>query len=77
MTASAMSSFWCWSALPFRMAMRMRSGWADALRLFVQEAWAARFLGLVLGWLVFRVMRRIDDYCAGGADHAGAGLWRL
>jgi len=38
------------------------SGWTDALRLFVQEALGGAVLGLALGWLVFRVMRRIDDY---------------
>lgn len=38
------------------------SGAAAALRLFVQEALGGAVLGLVLGWLVFRVMRRIDDY---------------
>ncbi len=38
------------------------SGWTDALRLFVQEAVGGAALGLALGWLVFRVMRRIDDY---------------
>ena len=38
------------------------SGAAAAMRLFVQEALGGAVLGLVLGWLVFRVMRRIDDY---------------
>ena len=38
------------------------SGLSDAVRLFVQEALGGAVLGLVLGWLVFRVMRRIDDY---------------
>ncbi|MGB5558291.1 MAG: sodium:proton antiporter [Paracoccaceae bacterium] len=38
------------------------SGWDAALQLFVQEALGGAVLGLVLGWLVFRVMRRIDDY---------------
>ncbi len=38
------------------------SGLQGALRLFVQEAFGGAVLGLVLGWLVFRVMRRIDDY---------------
>ncbi len=33
-----------------------------ALTLFVQEALGGAALGLVLGWLTFRVMRRIDDY---------------
>ncbi|MEJ6478320.1 MAG: sodium:proton antiporter [Octadecabacter sp.] len=38
------------------------SGLADAGRLFVQEALGGAVLGLSLGWLTFRVMRRIDDY---------------
>lgn len=33
-----------------------------AALLFVQEALGGAVLGLTLGWLVFRVMRRIDDY---------------
>ncbi|WP_421703844.1 cation:proton antiporter [Aliiroseovarius sp.] len=37
-------------------------GLADAGILFVQEAVGGAVLGLVLGWLVFRVMRLIDDY---------------
>lgn len=36
--------------------------WTRALRLFVQEAFGGALLGLVLGWLTFRLMRRIDDY---------------
>lgn len=36
-------------------------GLADAARLFFQEAVGGAVLGLALGWLVFRVMRRIDD----------------
>ncbi|GAA6186959.1 sodium:proton antiporter [Litorivita sp. NS0012-18] len=35
---------------------------AGALVLFVQEAVGGAVLGIVLGWLTFRVMRRIDDY---------------
>jgi len=35
---------------------------ADAAILFVQEALGGAVLGVTLGWLVFRVMRRIDDY---------------
>ncbi|MGJ5619241.1 cation:proton antiporter [Sulfitobacter sp. MF3-043] len=35
---------------------------AGAALLFVQEALGGAVLGLVLGWLTFRVMRRIDDY---------------
>ena len=34
----------------------------DAILLFVQEAGGGVLLGGVLGWLVFRIMRRIDDY---------------
>lgn len=34
----------------------------DAALLFAQEAFGGAILGLVLGWLTFRVMRRIDDY---------------
>ena len=38
------------------------SGLEGAARLFVQEAVGGALLGIVLGWLTFRVMRRIDDY---------------
>ncbi len=38
------------------------SGWAAAGKLFVQEAVGGALLGAILGWLVFQVMRRIDDY---------------
>ena len=38
------------------------SGLEDAALLFVQEALGGAVLGLVLGWLTFRVMRLIDDY---------------
>jgi CPA1 family monovalent cation:H+ antiporter len=38
------------------------AGLADAALLFVKEALGGVILGLVLGWLTFRVMRRIDDY---------------
>ena len=38
------------------------SGFADAVQLFLREALGGALLGIVLGWLVFRVMRRIDDY---------------
>jgi CPA1 family monovalent cation:H+ antiporter len=37
-------------------------GLAGAGWLFVQEALGGALLGLVLGWLTFRVMRLIDDY---------------
>jgi CPA1 family monovalent cation:H+ antiporter len=35
---------------------------ADAARLFFVEAGGGALLGLVLGWLTFRIMRMIDDY---------------
>ncbi|MBV7409495.1 sodium:proton antiporter [Maritimibacter sp. DP1N21-5] len=37
-------------------------GLVDAARLFLLEAGGGALLGLVLGWLTFRVMRLIDDY---------------
>ncbi|UWR09663.1 cation:proton antiporter [Sulfitobacter mediterraneus] len=33
-----------------------------AVMLFIQEAFGGAILGIVLGWITFRVMRRIDDY---------------
>lgn len=38
------------------------SGWQDAVKLFGQEAIGGAVIGITLGWLVFRLMRRIDDY---------------
>ena len=38
------------------------SGLLGAAQLFVQEAVGGAVLGIVLGWLTFRVMRQIDDY---------------
>lgn len=38
------------------------SGLAGAVQLFFKEAVGGAVLGIVLGWLTFRVMRRIDDY---------------
>jgi len=38
------------------------SGLGGAAQLFLQEALGGALLGIVLGWLTFRVMRRIDDY---------------
>ena len=38
------------------------SGLTAAVELFFQEALGGAILGIVLGWLTFRVMRRIDDY---------------
>ncbi|MGH1329254.1 MAG: cation:proton antiporter [Paracoccaceae bacterium] len=37
-------------------------GLEGAVMLFAQEALGGALLGVVLGWLTFRVMRRIDDY---------------
>ncbi len=37
-------------------------GWTGAVRLFGQEALGGAALGAFLGWMTFRVMRRIDDY---------------
>ncbi|MAM60190.1 sodium:proton antiporter [Maritimibacter sp. UBA3975] len=37
-------------------------GLAGAAQLFFREAVGGALLGIVLGWLVFRVMRLIDDY---------------
>ncbi len=37
-------------------------GLSGAVALFAQEALGGAALGLVLGWLTFRLMRRIDDY---------------
>ncbi|MCJ7873714.1 sodium:proton antiporter [Phaeobacter sp. J2-8] len=34
----------------------------SAALLFAQEAFGGAILGIVLGWLTFRLMRRIDDY---------------
>lgn len=38
------------------------SGLSAAAELFFREAVGGALLGIVLGWLTFRVMRRIDDY---------------
>ena len=38
------------------------SGLEGAVKLFLQEALGGAVLGIVLGWLTFRVMRLIDDY---------------
>lgn len=38
------------------------SGLSGAATLFFQEAIGGAFLGIVLGWLTFRLMKRIDDY---------------
>lgn len=38
------------------------SGLGDAAILFAQEAVGGAVIGIFLGWIVFRVMRQIDDY---------------
>ncbi len=38
------------------------SGFAGAARLFLQEAVGGALLGIILGWLTFQLMARIDDY---------------
>ncbi len=38
------------------------NGLGDAVSLFLQEAVGGALLGGILGWLTFRIMRRIDDY---------------
>lgn len=48
--------------LAFPLGDTHGSGVMDAVQLFVQEAFGGAVLGIVLGWLTFRVMRRIDDY---------------
>lgn len=49
-------------ALAFPTGDHHGSGIADAVKLFVQEALGGAVLGAALGWLVFQIMRRIDDY---------------
>ena len=53
------------------------SGLAGAAQLFFQEAVGGAVLGIVLGWLTFRVMRRIDDYSLEVLITLGPCLWRL
>lgn len=48
--------------LAFQSDAHHGAGASDAIILFVQEAFGGAILGVVLGWLTFRVMRRIDDY---------------
>jgi len=50
------------AGLAFPSAEHPAGGLGDALTLFLQEAVGGALLGLVLGWVTFRVMRRIDDY---------------
>lgn len=48
--------------LAFPVAGSHGAGLGGALELFVVEALGGALLGITLGWLTFRVMRRIDDY---------------
>ncbi len=48
--------------LAFPVAGSHGAGLGGALELFVAEALGGALLGITLGWLTFRVMRRIDDY---------------
>ncbi len=50
------------AGLAFPKPGEAEAGLADAAWLFVQEAGGGAVLGVVLGWLTFRVMRLIDDY---------------
>ena len=50
------------AGLAFPAAGDHAQGLQGAARLFAQEAFGGAALGLALGWLVFRVMRHIDDY---------------
>lgn len=49
-------------AFPAVTAEDHGGGLGDAVFLFLQEAVGGALLGFILGWLTFRVMRRIDDY---------------
>lgn len=49
-------------ALPQMQVGVQVHGVEDAALLFVREAFGGAALGVGLGWLTFRVMRRIDDY---------------
>ncbi len=48
--------------LAFPIAGHQDEGLTAALILFAQEAIGGVLLGAVLGWVVFEIMRRIDDY---------------
>lgn len=48
--------------IAFPLADYRGSGLAEAAKLFFQEALGGAVLGVSLGWLTFRLMRRIDDY---------------
>ncbi len=48
--------------LAFPHAGHGGEGLAGAVQLFLREALGGAVLGVVLGWLTFRVMRLIDDY---------------
>jgi len=48
--------------IAFPVSQEQSAGATDAFLLFVQEAFGGAALGLILGWLTFRLMRLIDDY---------------
>lgn len=48
--------------LAFPSGEQHSSGLSDAALLFAQEAFGGAVLGIVLGWLTFRVMRLVNDY---------------
>lgn len=50
------------AGLAFPTGDHHASGLSGAAKLFVQEALGGALLGVVLGWLVFRVMRLIDEF---------------
>lgn len=49
-------------AMAFPVAGGHAASLSDGARLFIQEAFGGAVLGGLLGWLTFRVMRRINDY---------------
>jgi CPA1 family monovalent cation:H+ antiporter len=75
------------AGLAFPAASDHAQGLQGAARLFAQEAFGGAALGLALGWLVFRVMRHIDDYplevlltlglAFGGYELAVDAFWKL
>ena len=50
------------AGLAFPAGESQATGFGAAALLFVREAGGGALLGAALGWLTFRVMRRIDDY---------------
>lgn len=50
------------AGLAFPSDGHAEGGLSEAALLFVQEALGGAILGLVLGWLTFQLMRRIDQY---------------